>query len=263
MNWVEEAKKIRKQYDDAKGIYNESMLKIKRKEYQKKARSLLDQYNNKASQRQAEVQARLKELDELISAAKPLPIFNFEHYFKNEDIKSEYGTKLGTKKVIDVEYITGIKYLSEYVENTLSRLNNYDDYLRAITEITESDNKQAIEVLYSITANGFQPSFIKSEGWDRGQLSLGAHISDNHRGDSPDYTVRNVRALHDVVHERYKDVTYPEGLRDLEKEQKALINENLMLAGSTPDSDREFLYETVTYIDGSQIFNGPASKWWP
>lgn len=174
MNWVEEAKKIRKQYDDAKGIYNENMLKVKRKEYQKKAKSLLDQYNNKASQRKAEVQARLEELDELISAAKPLPIFNFEHYFKNEDIKGEYGTKLGTKKVIDVEYITGIKYLSEYVENTLSRLNNYDDYLRAITEITESDNKQAIEVLYSITANDFKPSFIKAESWENGKLSTGA-----------------------------------------------------------------------------------------
>lgn len=259
MNWVEEAEKIRKQYDDAKGIYNESMLKIKRKEYQKKARSLLDQYNNKASQRKAEVQARLEKLDELISAAKPLPIFNFEHYFKNEDIKSEYGTKLGTKKVIDVEYITGIKYLSEYVENTLSRLNNYDDYLRAITEITESDNKQAIEVLYSITANGFKPSFIKAEAWDKGQLSLGAHISEGRK--STDYTVQNVRALHDVIHERYKDVTYPEGLRDLEKEQKALINENLMLVGSTPDADRAFLYETVTYIDGSQLFNDHTPKW--
>ncbi|WP_312124679.1 hypothetical protein [Lysinibacillus boronitolerans] len=259
MNWVEEAKKIRKQYDDAKGIYNESMLKVKRKEYQKKAKSLLDQYNNKASQRKAEVQARLKELDELISAAKPLPIFNFEHYFKNEDIKSEYGTKLGTKKVIDVEYITGIKYLSEYVENTLSRLNNYDDYLRAITEITESDNKQAIEVLYSITANGFKPSFIKAEVWDKSQISLGAHISEGRK--STDYTVQNVRALHDVVHERYKDVTYPEGLRDLEKEQKALINENLMLVGSTPDADRAFLYETVTYIDGSQLFNDNTPKW--
>ncbi|WCH48138.1 hypothetical protein [Lysinibacillus sp. OF-1] len=259
MNWVEEAKKIRKQYDDAKDIYNESMLKIKRKEYQKKAKSLLDQYNNKANQRKAEVQARLKELDELISAAKPLPIFNFEHYFKNEDIKSEYGTKLGTKKVIDVEYITGIKYLSEYVENTLSRLNNYDDYLRAITEITESDNKQAIEVLYSITANGFKPSFIKAEAWDKGQISLGAHISEGRK--STDYTVQNVRALHDVIHERYKDVTYPEGLRDLEKEQKALINENLMLVGSTPDVDRAFLYETVTYIDGSQLFNGSSPKW--
>jgi len=259
MNWIEEAKKIKKQYDDAKGIYNNRMLKQKRDEYQKEAEQLLAAYNKQSSQRQTAVKARLKELKELI---KPTPVFNFDHYFKDIDVTDKWGAKVGTERVIDVEYIAGIKHLKEYVENTLTRLNNYDDYYRAITEITDNDNKQAIEVLYNITANGFKPTFITDdEAWKYSLLGPGARVANANSGTTPDYTVQNVRTLHDVVHERYKDVTYPEGLRDLEKEQKALINENLTLSGSQRDVTRDFLYETVTQIGGDQLFNEPAPKW--
>ena len=259
MNWIEEAKKIKKQYDDAKGIYNNRMLKQKRDEYQKEAEKLLAAYNQQSSQRQTEVKARLKELKGLI---KPTPVFNFDHYFKDVDVMDKWGTKVGTKRVIDVEYIAGIKHLKEYVENTLSRLNNYDDYCRAITEITESDNKQAIEVLYNITANGFKPTFITNdEAWSHNLLGPGARAADANSGATPDYTIQNVRTLHGIVGERYKDVTYPTELREMEKEQKALIDENLMLSGAKQDSTRDFLYRTVTQISGDQIFNGAAPEW--
>lgn len=259
MNWIEEAKKIKKQYDDAKGIYNNRMLKQKRDEYQKEAEQLLAAYNKQANQRQTEVKARLKELKELI---KPTPVFNFDHYFKDVDVTDKWGTKVGTERVIDVEYIAGIKHLKEYVENTLSRLNNYDDYCRAITEITESDNKQAIEVLYNITANDFKPTFITNdEAWNHSLLGPGARAADANRGATPDYTIQNVRTLHDIVGERYKDVTYPTELREMEKERKALIDENLMLSGAKQDSTREFLYGTVTQIGGDQIFNESSPKW--
>lgn len=243
MNWKERADEILKKYDNAKKIYNETVLKQKEKEYTQEARNLLDEYREQKSKRVNVLEAEIKSVQESIEKIGKAPIFNLDHYFNYHEIKSEYGAVLDRKKVIDVTYIEGIRYLTDYVQKTLNRLTDVEEYSRAVNEILGADNEQALTVLHELILDGYYPSFVRSEDVEHNNQGIGARIADGLKSSSPEF--KEVAATHEKVKNAYKKVTYPKDLYALEEKVETLKKESFKLRGFTGGDDTEIYLSNV------------------
>lgn len=266
MNWKQQADAIAKKFEDAKNVYNEKVLKQKRKEYAQEAKALLDAYNAQQSKRRNEVHAELKGVNEQLEKMGKPAVFNLKHFFTKKEIKSDYGTVVGHEEVIDVAYIEGVRYLSEYVEKTLSRLTDVDEYRRAIDEILETENEQALTVLHGLIQDNYYPSFVKTEDIQDGKLSTGARIGGGKGLNTSTSEYRAVVAIHEMVKDAHKKATYPKELFELEEKKKALVDERYKLSGAFGGDDTAtYIYSMTAKIQAEQAFGSgksdPLDRW--
>lgn len=266
MNWKQKIDEIYKKYENAKNTYNEQVLKQKRKELVQQAKALLDAYNAQQSKRRSEVQAELKEVNEKLEKMGKPPVFNLKHFFTKKEIKNDYGTVVGHEEVIDVAYIEGIRYLSEYVEKTLSRLKDVTEYRRAIDEILETENEQALSVLHGLISDNYYPSFVRTEEVQDSKLSAGARLSQGKGLNTSSSEYKAVVAIHEMVKDAHKKATYPKDLFELEEKKKALVEERYNLSGALgADDTSTYIYNVTAKIEADQSFGSgkddPFNQW--
>lgn len=243
MNWKTRADEIFKKFENAKNVYNENVLRQKEKEYTREAQDLLAEYREQKSKRIDVVDAEIKAVNEKIEKIGKAPIFNLDHYFNYHEIKSEYGSVLDRKKVIDVTYIEGIRYLTDYVRKTLNRVTDVEDYSRAVSEILGANNEQALTVLHELVLDGYYPSFVPTEDVERNNLSTGANLAGGLKAWSHEF--KEVTATHEKVKNAYKKATYPKELYALEEKVEALKKESFKLKGFTGGDDTELYLNNV------------------
>jgi len=239
--WIKKADAIKEKYKNAAKQYNKQTLKVKREQYSKEMQSLLSQYQSERSARGTVVTARLQEISEQL---KPTPIFRLDHYFKEVDVKDSYGIKTGTKKVVDVDYIAGVKYLNEYVKKTLSGIDNFGDYDQAMKELMDGNSLEVVDVLSNlIKSDEFRPKFLRED-----ETAENSSVA------------QAVKQLHGTALDKYEELTVPKEIRDMQAEKQALIRERMAIVGISNDQTLSYLNNTNSDIQRDGHYSNGSNE---